>query len=72
MQLLGMKPKAGQKVTLDMRIRNTDEKSVQRTFTVSGVMKADPAMNVGFALVSKAYLKAYEKSLLINTTLPVL
>lgn len=59
MQLLGMKPKAGQKVTLDMRIRNTDEKSVQRTFTVSGVMKADPAMNVGFALVSKAYLKAY-------------
>lgn len=63
MQLLGMKPKAGQKVTLDMRIRNTDEKSVQRTFTVSGVMKADPAMNVGFALVSKAYLKAYAEEL---------
>lgn len=63
LQLLGMKPKAGQKVTLDMRIRNTDEKSVQRTFTVSGVMKADPAMNVGFALVSKAYLKAYAEEL---------
>lgn len=63
MQLLGMKPKAGQKVTLDMRIRNTDEQSVQRTFTVSGVMKADPAMNVGFALVSKAYLKAYAEEL---------
>ena len=63
MQLLEMKPKAGQKVTLDMRIRNTDEKSVQRTFTVSGVMKADPAMNVGFALVSKAYLKAYAEEL---------
>lgn len=63
MQLLGMKPKAGQKVTLDMQIRNTDEKSVQRTFTVSGVMKADPAMNVGFALVSKAYLKEHAEEL---------
>ena len=63
MQLLGMEPKAGQKVTLDMQIRNTDEKSVQRTFTVSGVMKADPAMNVGFALVSKAYLKEHAEEL---------
>lgn len=63
MQLLGMKPKAGQKVTLDMQIRNTDEQSVQRTFTVSGVMKADPAMNVGFALVSKAYLKEHAEEL---------
>ncbi len=63
MQLLGMEPKAGQKVTLDMQIRNTDEKSVQRTFTVSGVMKADPVMNVGFALVSKAYLKEHAEEL---------
>lgn len=63
MELLGIEPQAGQKVTLDMLIRNSDEKSVQRTFTVSGVTKADPAMNVGFALVSEAYMEKYASEL---------
>ena len=63
MELLGLKKEAGQQVTLKMQIRQNEEEIIDRTFTVSGVTKADPAMNVGFVTVSKEYLKAHEKEL---------
>lgn len=66
MELLGKKPKAGQKVTLTLRIKSRDTQTVDRTFKVSGVAKASGGMNVGFAIVSEEYQKAYEKEL-VNT-----
>lgn len=63
MELLGLKPEPGQKVTLELQIRQYDETITTRTFTVSGVIKSDPALNVGFALVSEAYLDAYADEL---------
>lgn len=64
MELLGVPAKAGEKVTLQLQLRQEDETVVERTFTVSGVIKSDPVMNVGFAIVSKAYLEQYEAELL--------
>lgn len=63
LELLGLTPKVGQKVTLEMQIRQYEEKVVSRTFTVSGVLKADPALNIGFTVVSEAYLEKYEEEL---------
>lgn len=56
LELMGLPAKAGQQVTLDLLVKNTDEKVTERTFTVSGVIKADSALDVGFAIVSDAYL----------------
>ncbi len=66
MELLGKEPKAGQKVTLNLRIKNEDTETVERTFIVSGVAKASGGMNVGFAIVSKEYQRVYAKEL-VNT-----
>lgn len=63
MRLLGLEPQAGQQVTLDMQIHVTDTERVSRTFTVSGVLKAADSMNVGFAIVSDAYLEKYQEEL---------
>lgn len=63
MGLLGLEAKAGQEVTLQMQIRQSSEKITKRTFLVSGVIQADPALNVGFAIVSDAYLDAYADEL---------
>lgn len=66
MELLGKKPKAGQKVTMALRIKNQDTEIVERTFTVSGVLKASGGMNVGFAIVSEDYQNVYAEEL-VNT-----
>ncbi len=58
MELLGLEPKAGCKVTLVLEIRRGDE-PVSRTFSVSGVIDSSKGMNVGFAIVSEAYLEKY-------------
>lgn len=63
LQLMGKEPKAGQKVTLQMQIKQSSEAVTERTFTVSGVLKADSAMNVGFAIVSEAYLTEHANEL---------
>lgn len=59
LELLGLPVKAGQQVTLEMLVKNRDEQVTERTFTVSGVIKADSALDVGFAIVSDAYLTEY-------------
>lgn len=64
MELLGKEPKAGQQVTLQMRIRQDSEKVEARTFTVSGVIRADLAHNVGFAIVPEVYLTEYAEELI--------
>lgn len=64
MDLLGLAPEAGQQVTLQLRIKNADANVINRTFTVSGVIKADPALDVGFAIVSEAYLSAHADELI--------
>lgn len=63
LELMGKEPKAGQQITLDLKIRINDTETVKRTFTVSGVIKADALMNVGFIIVPKAYLEEYAQEL---------
>jgi putative ABC transport system permease protein len=63
MELLGMEPKAGQEVTLELRVHAMDQKTVKRTFTVSGVLKSSDSMNVGFGVVSEAYLEEYREEI---------
>lgn len=63
MQLLGLKPQAGQQVTLQMRVHDGDTTDIERTFAVSGVIRSSEAMNVGFAFVSDAYLEKYAEEL---------
>ena len=64
MDLLGLAPEAGQQVTLTAsESKSSDANVTDRTFTVSGVIKADPALDVGFAIVSEAYLSAHADEL---------
>ncbi len=63
MDLLGMEPKAGQQVELVLQIKPQDSETVERTFTVSGVIKSDPALNVGFGIVCEAYKAAHAEEL---------
>lgn len=62
LKLLGMKAKAGQEITLLLEIREGQE-PVERTFQISGVIKSDPALDVGFTVVSKAYLTEHQEEL---------
>lgn len=62
MELLGMQPKAGCEITLQVKI-GQNSKSIERTFRVSGVIQASAAMNVGFVFVSDAYLDEYQEEL---------
>lgn len=63
MELLGLPKEPGQKVTLDLQLYSYDETITERTFTVSGIIKSDPALDVGFALVSEAYADKYAQEL---------
>lgn len=63
MELLGKEARAGQEITLLLQLRMDDKTTVERNFTVSGIIKADPALNVGFAVASEAYLKAHASEL---------
>ena len=62
MELLGLPAKAGVSVTLKLRVHPGSE-PIERTFTVSGVIKSAEAMSVGFVFVPEAYEKAYAKEL---------
>lgn len=63
LELLGKEPKAGSRVTLDMQIKEAEKKVIKREFTVSGVIRSGSGVNVGFAIVSRAYLDAREEEL---------
>lgn len=63
LELMGKEAKAGQQITLDLKIRINDTETVTRTFTVSGVTKADALMNVGFVIVPGVYLDEYAREL---------
>lgn len=63
LELMGKEAKAGQQITLDLKIRINDTETVKRTFTVSGVTKADALMNVGFVIVPGVYLDEYAREL---------
>ena len=63
MDLLGLKAEPGQKVTFQFQLKQSSPDIIKRTFTVSGVIHSDPALNVGFAIVSDAYLKEYTHEL---------
>lgn len=58
LQLLGIKPEAGSKVTLEIQVLQ-QSKPLKRTFTVSGVMASSEAMNIGFAIMPQAYIEKY-------------
>ena len=62
LKLLGMKVKAGQQITLLLKIRE-GQAPVERTFRISGVIRSDPALDVGFTVVSKAYLAEHPEEL---------
>ncbi|MDD3369514.1 MAG: FtsX-like permease family protein [Lachnospiraceae bacterium] len=63
LELLGVDAKVGEKVTLQMQIKQGDSQTVDRTFTLSGIIKSDPALNVGFGIVASAYLEKYASEL---------
>ena len=63
LELLGVEKKAGQEVTLTFRLGREEPQTVERTFILSGVLKANSAMNVGFAVVSEAYLEEHAEEL---------
>lgn len=63
LELLGLEQKAGQEVTLSLQFGQTEPTTAERTFTVSGVLRANTAMNVGFVIVSEAYLEEYAEEL---------
>lgn len=67
MKLLGLEPTADQMVTFDMKIRDIDNQVIKREFHVVGVTKSDSAMNVGFIIVSDAYLEKYQSELSYQT-----
>ncbi|MCI8417471.1 MAG: ABC transporter permease [Lachnospiraceae bacterium] len=62
MELLGLEAKAGTQVTLKIQVHPGRE-AVERTFTVSGVIKSAEAMKVGFVFVSEAYRQTYGEEL---------
>lgn len=68
MILLGLEPKAGEQVTLQLRIRQADpdEAVMERTFTVCGIMKATEGVSVGFAIASEAYQDVYGEELAVT------
>lgn len=63
LELLGVPEETGQKITLSLQFGQADPVTEERTFTVTGILKADPALNVGFVVVSEAYLEAHAEEL---------
>ncbi len=56
LKLLGLPEKTGQQITLSLQFGQLEPQVEERTFTVTGILKSDPALNVGFVITSKAYL----------------
>lgn len=63
MELLGLPKKTGQEITLSLQVGMADPAAEDRTFTVSGILKADPAMNTGFVVTSEDYLTKYAEEI---------
>ena len=63
LELLGIPEETGQKITLSLQFGQADPVTEERTFTVTGILKADAALNVGFVVVSEAYLEAQAEEL---------
>ncbi len=59
LELLGLPQKTGQEFTLEIQLGQGEPKIVERTFTVSGILKANSVLNTGFTVVSEAYLTAH-------------
>lgn len=63
MELLGLPKKTGQEITLSLQVGTADPAAEDRTFTVTGILKADPAMNTGFVITSEDYLTKYAEEI---------
>lgn len=56
LKLLELPEKTGQQITLSLQLGQLEPLVEERTFTVTGILKSDPALNVGFVITSEAYL----------------
>ena len=63
MELLGLPKKTGQEITLSLQVGMADPAAEDRPFTVTGILKADPAMNTGFVVTSEDYLTKYAEEI---------
>ena len=63
MELLGLPKKTGQEITLSLQVGTADPAAEDRTFTVTGILRADPAMNTGFVVTSEDYLTKYAEEI---------
>ena len=63
MELLGLPKKTGQEITLSLQVGMADPAAEDRTFTVTGILKTDPAMNTGFVVTSEDYLTKYAEEI---------
>lgn len=63
MELLGLPKKTGQEITLSLQVGMADPAAEDRIFTVTGILKADPAMNTGFVITSEDYLTKYAEEI---------
>lgn len=63
MELLGLPKETGQEITLSLQVGMADPAAEDRTFTVTGILRADPAMNTGFVVTSEDYLTKYAEEI---------
>lgn len=63
LRLLGLPEETGQQITLSLQLGQVDPQVVERTFTVTGILQSDPALNVGFVIASENYLTEYAQEL---------
>lgn len=63
LQLLGLPEETGQQIPLSLQLGQVDPQVVERTFTVTGILQSDPALNVGFVIASENYLTEYAQEL---------
>lgn len=63
LELLGLPEKVGETITLTLQLGQNEPQITDRSFTISGIIRSDPALNVGFVIASEAYLSAYEEEL---------
>ncbi len=63
MELLGLPKKTGQEITLSLQVGTADPAAEDRIFTVTGILRADPAMNTGFVATSEDYLTKYAEEI---------
>ena len=60
LEMMGIKPKVGTKITLDLTINKKGEK---RDFILSGYWESDPAFNASLILASKSYMEKHASEL---------